>query len=106
MENLRDELYDTSDYPKGHSLHSQLNKKVIGKIKDHFGGCVPALQDVLHLARGRQKHKESKGHHQSRDKERDQPPELQGRPIWSANVQARDGQAPKQRPPDFRGAFQ
>ena len=34
MENLRDELYDTSDYPKDHPLHSQLNKKVIGKMKD------------------------------------------------------------------------
>ena len=68
-------------------------------------GRLPALQDVLHLVQGRQQ-KESEGHHQGRNKERDQPPELQGRPIRSANVQARDGQAPKQRPPDFRGAFQ
>ena len=38
MENLRDELYDTSDYPKSHPLHSQLNKKVIGKMKDECAG--------------------------------------------------------------------
>ena len=38
MENLRDELYDTSDYPKDHPLHSQLNKKVIGKMKDECSG--------------------------------------------------------------------
>ena len=38
MENLRDELYDTSDYPKDHPLHSQLNKKVIGKMKDKCSG--------------------------------------------------------------------
>ena len=80
-------------------------------MKDECAGkpiseVVPALQDVLHFAQERQKHKESKGHHQSRDKERDQPPELQGRHLRSANVQARDGQAPKQRPPDFRGASQ
>ena len=31
-------LYDTSDYPKDHSLHSQLNKKVIGKMKDECAG--------------------------------------------------------------------
>ena len=59
--------------------------------------------DVLHLARERQKHKESKGHHQGCHKERDQPPELQGGPFRSANVQARDGQVPKQRPPDLHG---
>ena len=27
-------LYDTSDYPKDHFLHSTVNRKVLGKIKD------------------------------------------------------------------------
>ena len=30
--------YDTSDYPKDHPLHSQENKKVIGKMKDECNG--------------------------------------------------------------------
>ena len=32
------ELYDTSDYPEGHPLHSQENKKVLGKMKDECNG--------------------------------------------------------------------
>ena len=31
-------LYDTSDYPKGHPLHSNANKKVLGKMKDECAG--------------------------------------------------------------------
>ncbi|KAL9953875.1 hypothetical protein ACROYT_G041348 [Oculina patagonica] len=31
-------LYDTSDYPKEHSLHSYENKKVLGKMKDECAG--------------------------------------------------------------------
>ena len=31
-ENL--DYYDTSDFPKDHPLHSQMNKKVLGKMKD------------------------------------------------------------------------
>ena len=30
--------YDTSDFPKDHPLHSQKNKKVIGKMKDECAG--------------------------------------------------------------------
>ena len=30
--------YDTSDYPKDHPLHSEENKKVIGKFKDELNG--------------------------------------------------------------------
>ena len=63
-----------------------------------------ALQDVLHFDRGRRKQKESEGHHQSRNKERDQPPELQGRPLRQAILQARDGHVPKYRPPDLHGS--
>ena len=63
-----------------------------------------ALQDVLHQNRGRRKQKESEGHHQSRNKERDQPPELQGRPLRQAILQAGDGHVPKYRPPDLYGA--
>ena len=37
MEEIKDEL-DTSDYPKDHPLHSEKNKKVIGKFKDELNG--------------------------------------------------------------------
>lgn len=30
--------FDTSDYPKGHQLHSLKNKKVVGKMKDEMNG--------------------------------------------------------------------
>ena len=40
-------LYDTSDFPKNHPLHSQKNKKVLGKIKDGCAG-VP-ISDVVCL---------------------------------------------------------
>ncbi|MEW8333911.1 MAG: hypothetical protein AB2692_23475 [Candidatus Thiodiazotropha sp.] len=32
------DLYDTSDFPKGHPLHSTENKKVLGKMKDECVG--------------------------------------------------------------------
>jgi hypothetical protein len=32
------DLYDTSDYPKDHYLHSMTNKKVLGKMKDECAG--------------------------------------------------------------------
>ena len=32
------ELYDTSDYPPEHPLHSIANKKVLGKMKDECAG--------------------------------------------------------------------
>ena len=31
-------LWDTSDYPKDHFLHSNKNKKVVGKFKDKTNG--------------------------------------------------------------------
>ena len=34
----RKHLYDTSDYPKEHPLHSNVNKKVLGKMKDECAG--------------------------------------------------------------------
>jgi len=37
MEEKKD-LYDTSDYPKEHPLHSNTNKKVLGKMKDKCAG--------------------------------------------------------------------
>ena len=33
------EKFDTSDYPSNHFLHSNTNKKVIGKFKDETNGC-------------------------------------------------------------------
>ena len=32
------DLYDMSDYPKDHPLHSEANKKVLGKMKDECAG--------------------------------------------------------------------
>ena len=32
--------YDTSDYPKDHKLFSEINKKVIGKMKDEMNGTL------------------------------------------------------------------
>jgi len=48
-------LYDTSDYPKEHPLHSNTNKKVLGKMKDECPGtpiaeCVclrPKMYSIL-----------------------------------------------------------
>jgi len=48
-------LYDTSDYPKEHPLHSNTNKKVSGKMKDECTGtpiaeCVclrPKMYSIL-----------------------------------------------------------
>lgn len=37
-----EELYDFSDYPKHHPLHSENNKKVIGKFKDETAGVPPS----------------------------------------------------------------
>ena len=74
--------------------------------KTNLRGRLPALQDVLHFDLGQRKQKESEGHHQSRNRERDQPPELQGRPIRQAILQARDGHVPKYRPPDLHSASQ
>ena len=38
-------FYDTSDYPKNHPLHSTVNKKVLGKMKDECAGT-PILEFV------------------------------------------------------------
>ena len=35
----RKHLYDTNDYPKEHPLHSNTNKKVLGKMKDECAGA-------------------------------------------------------------------
>ena len=48
-------LYDTSGYPKDHPLHSQTNKKVLGKMKDEcdgrpiaeFVGLRPKMYSIL-----------------------------------------------------------
>ena len=49
------DLYDTSDYPKEHKLYSNINKKVLGKMKDECNGtqiveCVclrPKMYSIL-----------------------------------------------------------
>lgn len=37
MKEMQD-FYDTSEYPKGHFLYSEVNKKVLGKMKDETMG--------------------------------------------------------------------
>ena len=39
------DLYDTSDYPKNHTLHCMTNKKVLGKMKDECSG-IPIVEYV------------------------------------------------------------
>ena len=39
------ELFDTSNFPEGHFLHSNANKKVLNKMKDENGGC-PVVEFV------------------------------------------------------------
>jgi len=39
------DLFDTSDYPKSHFLHSDANKKMLGKMKDETNG-IPILEVV------------------------------------------------------------
>ena len=40
-------LYDTSNYPKNHSLYDATNKKVLGKMKDECGG--EPIEEVVAL---------------------------------------------------------
>ena len=74
--------YDTSDFPKDHPLHSQKKKEDHRKNerqvcrRANLGGCVPALENVLNLAREREKHQESKRHHQGCNKEENTAPAL------------------------------
>ena len=60
-------LYDTSEYPKEHFLHSTVNKKVIGKFKDETAG-VPIVEFVglrakmySMLTKGEKENKKGKG---------------------------------------------
>ncbi len=46
LEKIKEEL-DTSDYPKDHFLHSQENKKVIGKFKDELNGEI--MEEIICL---------------------------------------------------------
>ena len=59
-------LYDTSDYPKEHQLHSNANKKVLGKMKDECAGkliaeCVSEADNALYLEGRQKKIKKAKG---------------------------------------------
>ena len=59
-------LYDTSDYPKDHPLHSEKNQKVLGKMKDETKGvpiaeavCLRPKMYVLHSPGGRRYYQKS-----------------------------------------------
>ena len=60
-------LYDTSDYPKDHPLHSNSNKKVLGKMKDECAGtpieeCVCLRSKMYSILRADEKNiKKAKG---------------------------------------------
>ncbi len=60
-------LYDTSDYPKEHPLHSNENKKVLGKMKDECAGtpiaeCVCLRPKMYSIITGEEKNiKKAKG---------------------------------------------
>ena len=41
------DLYDTSNYPKDHPLYSEVNKKVLGKMKDECAGT--PIEEVVCL---------------------------------------------------------
>ncbi|MEW8688844.1 MAG: hypothetical protein AB2556_23750, partial [Candidatus Thiodiazotropha sp.] len=53
-------LYDTSEYPKDHTLHSTENKKMMGKMKDECAGRAIA-EYVLHPRGVWWQHKKGQG---------------------------------------------
>ena len=61
------DLYDTSDYPKEHPLYSNVNKKVLGKMKDECNGtpiaeCVCLRSKMYSILKGNEKNiKKSEG---------------------------------------------
>ena len=84
-ENL--DYYDTSDFSKDHPLHSQTNKKVLGKMKDGCGGaliseavCLRSKMYSILLEKDKNI-KKAKGTTKAVRKNANQPPELQGRPF-------------------------
>jgi len=59
-------LYDTSDYPKEHPLYSNVNKKVLGKMKDECNGtsiaeCVCLRSKMYSILKGDKKYEKSEG---------------------------------------------
>ncbi|KAK3718086.1 hypothetical protein QZH41_015140, partial [Actinostola sp. cb2023] len=61
------DLYDTSEYPRDHVLHSTVNKKVLGKMKDEthglpieeFVGLRPKMYSLLYHEEGREVEKKT-----------------------------------------------
>jgi len=80
-------LYDTSNYPKEHQLHSNTNRKVLGKMKDECAGtpiaeCVSETENVLYLEGGRKKYQKSKGREKERCQETNNARTVQGNAFW------------------------
>ena len=69
------DLYDTSDFPKDHPLHSTANKKVLGKMKDEcagrpiaeYVGLRPKMYSIME-ASGGGNIKKAKGEKECREK--------------------------------------
>ena len=74
--------YDTSNFPKNHPLHSQKNKKVIGKMKDECAEVACLRSKMYSVVLENDKNiKKCKGHHQGCHEEGNTAPTLQGRPL-------------------------
>ena len=73
MKNNMD-LYDTSDYPKEHQLHSNTNKTVLGKMKDKCAGIpiaeyVGLRPEMYSILKADEKYQKSEGHKKERCQE-------------------------------------
>ena len=85
-------LYDMSDYPPEHPLHSVENKKVLGKNEGRVCWapnrriCRPAPEDVLHPRGLRQEHQEGQGRQKDHREEAHQAWAVDRGPLWKADL--------------------
>ena len=87
-------LYDTSNYPKGHLLNNDRNKKVLGKMKDECGGdvikeVVAVRPKMYSVEVGKKNIRKAKGVKKC-DWERDNARALQRSALWKEAVYAQN----------------
>ena len=97
---LKKDLYDTSDYPKEHPLHSNTNKKVLGKMKDECAGTpiaevVSETKNVLDPEGGRKKYQNSEGCEKERHQENNNARKVQGNTFQCEAAKARNEHSSK-----------
>ena len=70
------DYYEMSDFPKDHPLHSQKNKKVLGKMKDECAGALIFQKRLVYdpeciqsFSGKREKHQKSKRHNEKCNQE-------------------------------------